>query len=608
MRITCLLSALVARQDKGIAQERTVISRRSVLRGTAIGGFWLAAAALTGCRSSSESAPGASEAPAASVAGNAGKTALDAIKAKYPATFQDPPGMQPRKGGTLTTFNANDIASFDTTKSGASGNLSHTNTVMDTLLRRKMTTNADELRGTGDPRGDLEGSLAQGLPEVTPDGLTVTFKLRPGVKWQNIAPVSGRSFTSQDVLKAYQRYATTGVFQEYFESVARMETPDPLTLKVTLKQPNLDFMIPLAEQNTGIFPMEIVDNNTIDRVIIGTGPMMVKEVRKGQDATYERNPNYWGPAPYLDGYRIKIMQDPAAQLAAYRAEQLVSTSAKQLKDVEAIRSTNPKSQLRYVRAPKSTFHTAFNMALPKWQDERVRRAVSLAIDRETLNATLYDGLGYTLPNIPWTYLFTEEPTTEATLGKYFRYDPAESKKRLQAAGQENLQFEYVYQNAYLGEGQNAMILDLYRKAGFKVTPVSLDYVSFNSMLASVKYPDTIQAWDSHGEVINNYFSNQIRSNSPGNWFTIKDTQLDTWAGQQSVELDSNKRKDILRKIWDRIQDQVYHVETTNPAGFTLYQPFVHGLQWGRILGESVGTPFGYSNGNFIGSIWTEKSI
>src|SRR5688572_27069262 len=103
---------------------RNVMSRRAVLRGGAIAGVGVAAAALLGCRSNGT--PTASQAPSPETA-NELKKRIEAIQGKYPGTFQDPPGVQPKRGGSLTRLIAQDVGSFDTTKSGASGNLSHTN-------------------------------------------------------------------------------------------------------------------------------------------------------------------------------------------------------------------------------------------------------------------------------------------------------------------------------------------------------------------------------------------------------------------------------------------------------------------------------------------------
>ena len=82
--------------------------------------------------------------------------------------------------------------------------------------------------------------------------------------------------------------------------------------------------------------------------------------------------------------------------------------------------------------------------------------------------------------------------------------------------------------------------------------------------------------------------------------------LDQWADQQSVELDPQKRREVLKKIWDRMLDKMYRVEHTNSVNFTLYQPWIHGLQWiqgNDGLGPSA---FGYNTSQFVPQIWIDK--
>src|SRR5205814_1576399 len=96
--------------------------------------------------------------------------------------------------------------------------------------------------------------------ETSPDGLTHTFKLQQGVKWQNIAPLSGRAFKAADVKFAYERYQNEGVHKPYFTNMKSVEAVDDSTVKITLNRPQPDFLIPLASRYTTIHPKELVDS------------------------------------------------------------------------------------------------------------------------------------------------------------------------------------------------------------------------------------------------------------------------------------------------------------------------------------------------------------
>ncbi len=578
------------------------VSRRSLVRGSLafVGG--MSAAALVGC-GGTKGAPSAAPGATADTGGGQAATKEEAAKRPFNYTVAAS-SAQPKRGGSVVVAVAADIGSMDVSKSGATGNLTPAGTTYETLLRRKMTTKDSELGGTpGAPSKDIEVGLAQSW-EVTPDGLTYTFKLRPNAKWINVAPLNGRAFTAEDVVYSYQRYASTGIWQSNFDAMAKIEAVNPLTVKVTLKRPSPDFIVPLAEQNNPIQPKELVDNKTLDKVAIGTGPMILKEHVAGQAVRYVRNPDYWGPAPHLDGFEYRIIPDTAAQVAAFRAGQIIRAGARTPKDIKAIQESVPGSNVTQSLYTKSVFFTAFNMTQAKWKDERVRQAFSLALDRDTINATLYDGLSSTLPVMPWNHVLDKEPVAK-DLGKWWRFDLAESKKLLQAAGQENLKFDWLYTNQYL-TAQNEMILDQFRKAGFQVNARQIDYVQFNAQLAKAQYEDAIQAWDPHGTQADNYFKAQLQSGAASNLFYIKDPEIDTWSEQQSVELDPRKRREILRKIWDRMLDKMYRVEHTNSVNFTVWQPWIHGMQWivgNDGLGPSV---FGYNASQFMPDIWTSK--
>lgn len=576
------------------------ISRRGLVRGSVsvVGG--LTAAALFGCGSTK----GAPQGPAPSGA-NQGQAATANAPAKRPYAFTIPASdKQPKKGGSVSVAVTADIGSLDVSKSGATGNLTPAGTTYETLLRRKMTTKDSELGGTpGQPAKDIEGHLAQSY-EVTPDGLTYTFKLRPNIKWQNIAPLNGRPFTAEDVAYAYKRYATTGIWRQNFENVDKITPVDATTLKISLKRPSADFIVPLAEQNNPIQPRELVDNGQIDKVAIGTGPMILKERVDGQAIKYVRNPDYWGAAPNLDGFEFKIIPDAAATVAAFRAGQVIRASRSTPKDAEDVKNSVPGSAVTQSLYTKSVFFTAFNMTNAKFKDERVRQAISLSIDRDAINGTLYDGLSNTLPTMPWNHVLDHEPVA-SELGKWWRYDLTEAKKLLQAAGQENFKFNWIYTPLYLNS-QNDIIIDQFRKAGFQVTPQQIEYVQFNAQLAKAQYDEAIQAWDPHGTQADNYFKAQVKTGAASNLFYISDPQIDEWADKQSVELDPQARREILKRIWDRMLDKAYRVEHTNNTAFTIWQPWVHGQQWivgNDGLGPSV---FGYNNAQFVGNIWTEK--
>ncbi len=253
--------------------------------------------------------------------------------------------------------------------------------------------------------------------------------------------------------------------------------------------------------------------------------------------------------------------------------------------------------------------TAFtmNLANPKFQDERVRRALSLGIDRPSAIQIIYEGLGRVGDTIPWTFIFDEEPTVESgLLGNWVRYDPKEAKQLLDAAGASNLSINNTY-FAYTeaNNRQTELLVAQFRDIGVNMTGGKADYTEFNSQWIGRKLPEvSTVGWATSGFDADNWFHGQIHSKSPGNRWNINDPQIDGWAEQQQTELDPDARKEIWRKIWDRELDQAYRPPQAAGITFEVYQPWTRGIRW---TGSSPGdNSYYYDWGDVVQDAWLDK--
>lgn len=589
-------------------------SRRKFIRGTLVGGAGLSAAVLIGCGDSDEDSPpadstagsssstssGGSTSSGSSSSSSGGGTESTATPEEKELGFTFQSDGTPKPGGALTIAIASDMGSFDPTKSGATGNLSHIGTVYDTLLEWRRTTDEAAL-DSRELDKDVVGRLAES--RETPDGQTYTFNLRQGVKWQNISPLDGRDFVAEDVIYALNRFATEGVWQTTFKDVVRMEAPDDHTVVIELNAPDPDFIVPLAEQNLSIHPREIVEDGSIDNKLIGTGPYVADEIEPGQGVKYSRNDDFWGKNSNIDNFELRIIPDAAARLAAFRTGQLDWHTVGSLADLEAVQSSNPGINAYSARYQKAIFHMAFNMDIPKYADIRLRRAVAMGLDHDEISDILYEGNSPVFSVIPYNHIFDDREA--ADLGPYLRnHNPVEATKLLQAAGAEDITIPQTIYRAYVRD-QNDLWVDQLRRIGVNLELKEADYVEFNSQLAGISWTDTIGAWDQHGTQANNYFRNQLLSGAPANWSRINDAEIDVWSEQQAVELDYESRRDIQRKIWDKVLDQVYRVEYNNNISYNVVQPRVHGVSWSVGNDGLAGSWTGYSKNTFLTDIWME---
>ena len=336
---------------------------------------------------------------------------------------------------------------IDPITSAAGGTVTIPNTVYNRLLALERGPDAP-VSGAG-----VKGELAASW-ERSPDGLTFSFNMAEGVTWQNVAPLNGRAFVADDARYALERYATEGVHKSYYLNVAGFETVSDQVFNINMARPTADFLNPLGSNKQTIFPRELVDNGTIETAAVGTSAMILNEAIAGQSVTFDKNPDFWEREVLLDGFTFRLMPDAVARIAAFRVGQVdyAYSLTSNLRDLNKILETNPDIQINLTPVTYNGATLGLNLTLAKYQDERVRRAISLAINRPEIIDIVTDGLAKGLAVIPWTYLLDEEPTIESgVLGNWLRHDLDEAKKLLQAAGAEGLEMNnsyYPYSTAY----------------------------------------------------------------------------------------------------------------------------------------------------------------
>jgi ABC-type transport system substrate-binding protein len=158
-----------------------------------------------------------------------------------------PSAKLPKRGGVLKRASAWDPPMIDPRLTQSVGLFQFAGLVHNRLLRYSFS---DEANGYNDL--SLKGDLAEAW-QGSPDQRVWTFKLRRGVKWQNVAPLNGRELVAADVKYCFEQYAKEGVQAFTFQEIEGMETPDAHTLRVHLKTPNALFPQNVAEPVAVIF-------------------------------------------------------------------------------------------------------------------------------------------------------------------------------------------------------------------------------------------------------------------------------------------------------------------------------------------------------------------
>jgi peptide/nickel transport system substrate-binding protein len=276
---------------------------------------------------------------------------------------------------------------------------------------------------------ELVGDLAHAW-DVSADGLTITFHLRKGVKWQD-----GEEFTSRDVLYTYGVIIdpkTPTPYSEDFKQVQKIEAPDRYTVRVHYARP---FAPALASWGTSILPAHLLEGQDITkspltRKPVGTGPYRLKEWIPGQRIVLEAFSDYFGGSPWINRRVVMVIPDTSTMFMELKRG---GVDMMALTPIQYARQTDtPEFLSRYnkYRYPASAYlYMGYNQRNPLFRDRRVRQALSSAINKKELVEGVLLGMGQVAhgPYKPGTWAYN--PTI-----KDFDYNPERARKLLAEAG------------------------------------------------------------------------------------------------------------------------------------------------------------------------------
>jgi peptide/nickel transport system substrate-binding protein len=495
--------------------------------------------------------------------------------AQYPDWIPPSP-KPPKRGGTMTRASAWDPPVLDPRLTNSVG-LSQIATLTSNRLVRFPFS--DEAANTTDLT--LKGDLAESW-SGSKDFRVWTFKLRPGVKWQNVPPLNGREFVAADVKYCFEAYAKEGVQAFTFREIEGIETPDKHTVRIHLKSPNVMFPQNLAEAVAIIFSKEVLEEDgDLKKRLIGTGPFVLKENTRKVRAVLTRNPDYFDKGrPYLDECVILSTPDAATRLAAFRAGQSDMHFVASLSDVDQVKRTSPQTQIEEYANVQTPFGLALAQDKPPFNDVRVRRAISMAIDRQKQVDTVYEGHGIHGWGVPYIY-YTDKKPTGKELGPYWQFRPDEAKKLMAEAGHakgfETTLFYYEYFPQMSSQVQLVQ-QDLKRNLNIDIKISKLDYTTFYGRYVEGKWDG--MAWGfktGYAVSLDEQTYQYMHSKSTKNYFRFADAQIDEMVTKLRQTPDVKEQRALTKKIVDREFDQVLRMWMPYDTGFLLWQPHLRNI-------------------------------
>jgi len=467
-----------------------------------------------------------------------------------------PAADTPRRGGVLLAVIGADPPSLDPHQESTFANIELVAPLYSTLL---------ELDPYSYPK--IIGDLATEW-KISPDGLTYAFKIHPGVKFHDGSPL-----TSADVKASYDKIifppqGVRSVRKNAYTAVAAVEAPDATTVVFKLKFPSASLLANLASPWNVIFPKKYLDQdpNYFKTHVIGSGPFKFKSYTRGSTFEGERNPSYFvKDRPYLDGYKFYISPETSVRAAAVRSGRAyiefrnlpdaeVDAIRKQLGDKVSVQETPMTGQ----------WGIAINNTKKPFDDVRVRRALTLAIDRYTMGKVLapLTGLkfvgGLMRPGSEWGMPPAELEKLPG-FGRDIEKNRTEARKLLAEAGYPN-GFKVVLKNRNVKlpyQDFAVFLIGEWKKVGIEVENRPLETAAWFSDGQDTGNFELIVAPTVEFSDDPDQFLGRYATGSTQNWGRFSDPQVDDLFSRQARSLDPAERKKLITRMEQRVLENAY---------------------------------------------------
>jgi peptide/nickel transport system substrate-binding protein len=479
----------------------------------------------------------------------------------WPAAFAAPAPRQ------VTLAFPNDIVSLDPhATSDFVTNQIMTGTVYETLVKTGL-------------RGEYEPALAESWRII--DNNAWEFRVRPNVKFHNGEPLTAEAikFSLDRCLNPDNRCPRRG----QLAVIQRVEVPAPMVVRIHTE--TAFAALPSALMFGFIVAPGAVqqDPRALQRQPVGTGPMKLVEWQRGQRATFERNPDYWGKKPFFDRVIYRPVPDEIARVAALQAGEVHLVSAMP-PEMAPVLARNPKTDVAR-RGQRQIYigldQTGANNKV--LADVRVRQAINYAVNKDVLVTQILGNNA--VPNVGG--MFPQAPGFDTRLTPY-PHDPARAKQLLTEAGVGSgveVTFNFVpglEGSMKTKEVAESIASDLGR-VGIRVTLQQMEAGAFWDGYHGKRYQMYLLTWGTSPEA-GLYYRTLLHSKTRGYYYRNPKTDelIDAWF----AALDSRRRVETGRVLHRHVYEQAPFLFLFNQ--FTLFGTSAN-LTWTERPNEVVWT-------------------
>lgn len=414
----------------------------------------------------------------------------------------------------------------------------------------------------------IEPAIAASMPTLSADKLSWTIKLRPAAKFSNGAPL-----TSADVKFSLDNAKSGKQQGKLFQSISSIDTPTPQTVVIHTTTQNATLLWTLAS-----FPAVIIPNNfagqteqTFYQKPIGAGPFVIAERKPGVDLKLVANPSYYGAKPKVSSITFVPVADPNTRVLKLRSGSVDLIEDPPTQQVPQLKSN---SSFQIISLPVGVMRLGLNTAKPPLSDVHFRRAVSLALDRDSMVKAVLGGNGSVACSwISTAFLRGYKPAFGCN------FDLTQAKAELAKSAYANgASFSIVYDSADSQMPLTAQIIqsDL-ANLGIKVQLNGTTNQLYKAALANKTFQGRFSLFALAGDPglsINNYIATDAESTSSPLLPQIK----------QEYKQSTSIFDDAARfKAYDAIMDQI----AENGDAVALYSPDKLWAATSKVTGGSI---------------------
>lgn len=483
------------------------------------------------------------------------------------------PADKPVRGGTIVVpVHFGEPATFDCAAANTPG-----------VLLRVAPHYSLLMRADADTYPAVKGDLAKSWT-VSPDGLTYEFKLHENVKFHDGTPL-----TSKDVKVSFDRLrnpppGVVSLRKAMFEDIASIDAPDASTLIIRLSAPNAAMLQLLAMPYACVYSASLLasDPSYPGKRVMGSGPFKFVRYVPGQEWVGERFDGYFKSGqPYLDGFRA-LSVTPAAAINGLMTGQvhysLRSLTQSELDRIVAARGDKVKVVGLQTTTPVRMW-ASVNTSRPPLDDARVRRALTLAVDRwsgaqamaKMTGVKVVGGLvrpGLTLARS------TAELETQVGFGRDIEAARKEARRLLAEAGVKDLKLTFVNAQNYTYFG--VFLADQLRQIGVTVNHHVVDGPQHQATKKSGEYDMIL---DNPPEYLDDptvqLTSFMPYKDNPSNTSRANDDKVDAMYQAQKREMDPAKRRALVLELETYLLEQAYALP-------------LYWQNWTRVISSDVG--------------------